>query len=652
MRSDFRRAIHVDFHTMSGIYDINDFDAKKFAETMADAHVTYVNVFAECNLGFCYYPTKVGIVYPGLKKDMLGELVTELHKYDIGVTAYINSGLNNAVLEPHPEWCRRNQDGEMPDTKIIDGKKVNARYSACFNTGYGDYLKTLVKEIIDNYDVDGIFLDCVPMENCFCEKCKREMQEQGVDMNDEPSVYKFSEDVRVKFARDIKQILGNDHHLFFNSWYTWDLELCDHFELECLPNGSWTYEYFAPHAAFARGLDKETLYMTGRFQTEWGDFGGICSKASLEHDMFDAVMNGFGYSVGDHAHPSKTLIPKLYKTIKEIYEDLMKYQKYTIGGKYVADVGIYSSLRFIRKYDMWKHKYLSHLLGDLKYTYNVITKVEAIKDYPLIIIPSEVQLDEEEAKAFNEYIKQGGKIISCGEAGLNLEKTGFAIEELNKLVEYCGKDERYYSFFEFEGVDSEYNDVQWNTYQPAIMMKAKSGATIAQDVKAYFDKRFDGERVNHYIPPEKRSGYQTAVIGENVAHVSFDLFKAYGKFFSASHRDLMRIILEKLMPNNLIKASELPVSSRATVIESDKYLTLNIKTTFPEIRGAFVDDSKGVITEHVYLPAGRKVSVKGTGFKRAFSAKTGEPISYSEKNGYTEVILPEICGFVEVVFEK
>lgn len=652
MRSDFRRAIHVDFHTMSGIYDINDFDAKKFAETMADAHVTYVNVFAECNLGFCYYPTKIGNVYPGLKKDMLGELVTELHKYDIGVTAYINCGLNNDVLQPHPDWWRINKDGELFDATVIDGKKVYPRYTGCFNTGYGDYLKALVKEIIDNYDVDGIFLDCVPMGNCFCEKCKKDMQEQGVDMNDEPSAYKFSEDVRVKFASEIKQIVGKEHHLFFNSWYTWDLDLCDHFELECLPNGSWTYEYFAPHAAFARGLDKETLYMTGRFQIEWGDFGGICSKASLEHDMFDAIMNGFGYSVGDHAHPSKTLIPKLYKTIKEIYEDLTIYQQYTTGGKYMADIGIYSSLRCIRKYDMWKHKYLSHLLGDLKYTYNVITKVDAIKDYPLIIIPEDVQLTKEEAKVFDEYVKNGGKIISCGEAGLNENKTDFAIQEFKDLVEYCGGDERYYSFFEFDGVDSEYNDVQWNTYQPAIMMRAKTGQVIAQDVKGYFDKKYDGKRVNLYFPPEKKTGYHAAVVGDNVAHVSFDLFKAYGKFFSASHRDLMRILLEKLMPNNLIKASELPVSSRATVIESDKYLTLNIKTTFPEIRGAFVDDCKGVITEHVYLPAGRKVSVKGTGFKSVFSAKTGETIACVENDGYTEITLPEICGFIEVVLEK
>lgn len=68
-----RRAIHLDFHTMPGIYDVGrDFDGEVFARTLADAHVDYITVFARCNLGFAYYPTRVGVMHPGLKFDLLG----------------------------------------------------------------------------------------------------------------------------------------------------------------------------------------------------------------------------------------------------------------------------------------------------------------------------------------------------------------------------------------------------------------------------------------------------------------------------------------------------------------------------------------------------------------------------------------------------
>jgi hypothetical protein len=106
-----------------------------------------------------------------------------------------------------------------------------------------------------------------------------------------------------------------------------------------------------PHVAYARSLNKEIVYMTGRFQNDWGDFGGLCSKASIEHDMYDAIMNGVGFSVGDHAHPSKMLIPKLYKTIKEIYKDLKVYQKGTEDTEFDAEMAIYSG-RQVKKYDI------------------------------------------------------------------------------------------------------------------------------------------------------------------------------------------------------------------------------------------------------------------------------------------------------------
>jgi len=42
-----KRAIHIDFHTMPGIYDFGrEWDAAEFAKTLKDAHVTCINAFA------------------------------------------------------------------------------------------------------------------------------------------------------------------------------------------------------------------------------------------------------------------------------------------------------------------------------------------------------------------------------------------------------------------------------------------------------------------------------------------------------------------------------------------------------------------------------------------------------------------------------
>lgn len=650
MKNDFRKAIHIDFHTMPGIYDINDFDAEKFAMLVADAGATYINVFAQCNIGFCYYPTKVGVTYPGLKRDMFGELLSALKKRGVGVTAYINAGLNHTQLRLHPEWRLTDINGVNEEPPFYhDGSDNYHVLEGCLNTGYGDYIKAIMQEIVDNYDVDGVFLDCIPKRKCYCEKCRLDMIEQGIDIHNDEQVYNFGESVRIRLAEDVKKIVG-DKHSFFNSWFAWDYDFQDHIEIESLPN-TWSYELFTPNVAYARSLNKEIVYMTGRFQNNWGDFGGICSKASIEHDMFDAVMNGVGLSIGDHAHPSKMLIPKLYETIKDIYKDLEIYQKYTDGMEYKAEIAIYSS-RNIMQYEMWKHKGICHMLSELKYTYNITRNVEDISKYRLVILPNETLLTEKEIVVFEEFLKNGGKIISCGTGGLNVDKSGFALGKYNDSINFCGEDKRTNTYFEFdENIDTELSEITWATYAPSIKMSAKNCTVVAKDVQAYFDKHFDGTYNFLYIPPEKRTEYASAILSDCVAHVSFDIFNSYRKYFSQAHRELIRIIIEKLMSNQLIKASDLPVSSRVSLLEDNERAALCVKTTFAEIKAELADRAKGIINEHITVSAGKKVSINGE-YKNAFDVMSGNKVETFISDGYTKLTLPEINGFVMIILEK
>ena len=168
---------------------------------------------------------------------------------------------------------------------------------------------------------------------------------------------------------------------------------------------------------------------------------------------------------------------------------------------------------------------------------------------------------------------------------------------------------------------------------------------------AYFDKHFDGEFNFLYIPPEKKTEYSSAVVTDSIAHISFNIFDAYRKYFLQAHRELIRLLIEKLMPDQLIKASDLPVSSRATVLSNQEKTVLCVKTTFAEIKAEFVDKAKGIISDHITVSGGKKVSVKGE-YKKATNALTGESVDMIVENGYAHLTLPEINGFIMVVLEK
>ena len=105
-----KRAVHFDFHTMPGIDNFGEnFDAEVFAQQLADAKVEYVNMFGQCNIGFCYYDTKVGIRYPNMKGDMLreGKILAIDGTYHAGIDIVLNNFDAEGILAQLPALAER-----------------------------------------------------------------------------------------------------------------------------------------------------------------------------------------------------------------------------------------------------------------------------------------------------------------------------------------------------------------------------------------------------------------------------------------------------------------------------------------------------------------------------------------------------------------
>ena len=145
-----KRAVHFDFHTMPGIDDVlSNYNAEEFAEVLYNANVDYVNIFARCNIGFSYYPTKVGTPYPGMKGDMVGDTVKALHKRGMGVTLYTNGGLNHQLLAENPALSKIQRSGAIWDGD--ENSRINNNFfrSPCYLGKYRDHLLSEIKEMLN-----------------------------------------------------------------------------------------------------------------------------------------------------------------------------------------------------------------------------------------------------------------------------------------------------------------------------------------------------------------------------------------------------------------------------------------------------------------------------------------------------------------------
>ncbi|BBH23531.1 hypothetical protein Back11_48760 [Paenibacillus baekrokdamisoli] len=312
-----------------------NFSAKAFAKTLKDANVEYVNVFAKCNIGFAYYPTEIGVVHPHLKFDMFGEIVKECRKVDIGVTAYFNAGLDHEMARKHRDWTVVNKEGQV----IYGDRTANFFRNMCFCSGYRDHLLNMIREVAERYPVEGFFLDCMVVNPCYGNECLEGVRERGMDPLNDEHVLAFAKETLLDFSREVKRIVGPDKFLYLNGLDHADTEgLRTHVELECLPSG-WSYDFFPAQVAYARNLGQQVFYMTGRFNVNWGDYGGLKSKASLLNDCWDALSNGVPTSIGDHMHPRDGLESAVYDVIGEIYEELERYEPWTDNARLLPTSG-------------------------------------------------------------------------------------------------------------------------------------------------------------------------------------------------------------------------------------------------------------------------------------------------------------------------
>lgn len=649
MRS-LKRAVHLDFHTMPNVTDFAEhFDAKSFARTLKDAKVDFINVFAKCNLGFAYYPTAIGIPYPYMKGDMLGDMVEECHKEGIGVAAYFNIGLDHEMARKRREWTVVNKEGQV----IWGDRTGNFFRLMCLNSGYKDYMLGMIREVVERYPIDGVFLDCLVMNPCYGNECQEELHACGQDPLNDQAVQSFTRQKVIDFCWDVKNVTGDDILLLPNGLGHIHCEgMGSHIEIECLP-GAWGYDYFAAQAAYTRTLGKQVLYMTGRFHASWGDFGGLKSKASLEYDCWDAISNGIATSVGDHMHPRDGLDPAVYRLVGEVYADIERYEPWTDGARAAAEIAVVlpagsdlgaNNPRFPKGQQLLYAA--ARMLGELKYTFDIVEEKGDFSGYKVIVLPDEITITPLLQEKLERHLAAGGGIVSTGFSGLDAGRTKFAIDAWN--MEYKGADTRNVSYFKMLERSERFDpDFTYAVYKQGIMIEGKPGAEIiADDYDAYSNKHWDGFHGYYYTPPKQASGLPAVLRSGRVYQIGFQLFLGYGENAYPEYKYLLQHCIARLMPDPLVRCEGIPTTARVAVTRKDGMDIVHVKTTYPELRGKY-----NVIEEHNVVHGG-VVRLRGEDVKQVYSAPDRKPIPYDIADGYARIRLPEIPGYLMVVVER
>lgn len=650
-----KRAIHLDFHTMPGIYDVGrDFDAEEFARTLAGAGVDYVTAFARCNIGFAYYPTKIGLPHPGLRqRDLLGPMVSACHRRGIRVAAYINAGIDHEHARLHREWVKVTKEG-----KVYNYQQLGHWFrNMCLNSGYRTHLLAMIEEVLRKYPVDGLFLDCFSLAPCYGAECLEGMRKRGMNILDDAEVAEFCRLITYEFMDEVKAVCARIRKGLYICFNGMPYRLQPkHIELEILPTGGWGYDHLPFCIRYARTLGKPLFTMTGRFHKSWADFGGLRTAQALLFDCYNSLANGGTCSIGDHMHPRGRLEKAVYQEVGEVYRTIGRLDPWTDGARALAEIAVvYPPVRDLPAphprsfYNAATVKGAARMLSELKCQFDVTDGDVDLSKYRTVILPDTVTVDPILAAALRKFLKRGGIIISSGWSGLDPGKTRFALPEYG--LDYLGNSPDNIEFFRAgKEVAAGVPDMPVTIYSAGIAMRARRGtATLAGIIRPYFNlKSWDLYHENLYVPPEKDSGRPALAERGGIAHFSFPIFQGYFEHAVVAYRELLRNCLTRLLPNPMVKTEGLPSFGQATVTAQGKRRIVHLLAYVPEMRGR----SMQVIEEAIDC-SNVTVALRtdGLSFRKAYLAPSGDRLDLIAREGYARVLVPKFSGYQMVVFE-
>ncbi|HEV2292875.1 MAG TPA: alpha-amylase family protein [Tepidisphaeraceae bacterium] len=654
------RQVHLDFHTSPAIRDVGvEFDAREFARTMKVTQVDSVTVFAKCHHGHLYYQTKHPARHPGLSRglDLLGQQVDALHAQNIRAPIYISILCDEFAADNNPEWVALNPDG----TRVGRGplSNVNGGWQILdMSSPYQDYVAEQTREILQRFKpVDGIFFDMCWDQPSVSRYAKTEMAQWGLSPADEQDRIRHAHRVALAYMKRFYEMVrasSKGATVFFNGRGHGNLreEMAyqTQHEIESLPTGGWGYAYFPKNVRLARTLPTPYMGMTARFHKSWADFGGLKPQPALDYETQQMIANGARCSIGDQMHPRGTLDAGAYELIGRTYAHIAACEPWLTGASALAQIAVLQpperKVGQGSKPPAGASEGVVRMLTQLKHQFDLVDVGGSLDGYELLILPDAVELDDALLRKVRAFLKDGGRILASGTSGLSTDARQLLLGELG--VRPHGMSPFTTTYIRFaKPIALDVPPSDHVMYERCVRVTpAKGTGTVARVVEPYFERTWDHFSSHFQTPAERLTRYAAATLNGQAAYIAAPIFGAYARHGSIPYRLLVRNLLDKLLPDPLLRVAA-PAATEATVMRQNHRTIVHLLHYSPERRTEKLDLIEDVIPLFD-LPLSLRTMRPP---QRVYVAPQQTPLEFEHLAGRVNLRVPEVRGHVMIVFE-
>lgn len=653
------RQIHLDFHTSEKIENIGaKFDKKQFQEALVTGNVNCINLFAKGHHSWSYYPTKVGMMHPNLDFDLMGQQIEACREIGVSVRLYYTIGwsANDAIM--HPEWAVLRKDGSNQYRDMKKHTGVNETFGGWEYLApegpYADLILAQTEELMQNYDVDGIWYDIHQPEWLnYNAWAKKDMKEQGVDPEDEHAVmlhnnkkyheyHQATHDLIMKYDPEATlyyngttRTYNDDNIRMFK--FNFEQYNTKH-DLEDLPTAWGGYDIFPWRSKYFANTGKEIVAMSGKFHKAWGEFGGFKHKDALLYEAASMIAFGANANIGDQLHPSGLMDMETYKNIGYAYDYVEKIEAYGLKSKHIARTGLYTSE------SKSAIEGTVQMLLEKQINFNVVNTLEDWSDIEVLIITSGGILAQDLARV-KEFIDRGGKVIAMGNG---IIKEGKPIFDIG--ASYIGEAKYDIDYTVVgEKIGDEIVSTPFLNYSPALIVKPDEGTEVlAKIIEPYFSRTLDHYSSHMNTPNKLEDADHPAVIRKgNIIYMAHDLDKQYFHEGARIHRDLFINTLKLLRDDPMVEV-DMPSMGRINLLkqEDKNRYVLHLLYASPIQRGnvRVVEDLVPLYNIPVSIDVDETI-------KKAYLIPSGKKLKMKRVDGKLSLIVPELKCHTGVVLE-
>lgn len=573
MHSLSPRHVHLDFHTSPAIPGIGKkFNKKNWQQTLLDAKVSAITLFAKCHHGWSYHPTKVGRQHPHLDFDLLRAQYDACKEVGIKAPIYLSAGVDDVAYMDHPEWRELTPEGCYGGWRSSPLKP--GFHMMDFASPYLDYLCEQAVEVVRLFpDCDGIFSDIIFQSPCATKWTIDLMKKHGWDPTsdeDQHKAVKLRLQMYYRRFTEACRIDDPDMPVFHNSGHVArgrrDLfEYFSHMELESLPTGGWGYDHFPISARYVNRLPFDYMGMTGKFHSTWGEFGGFKHPNALRYECCAMIAQGAKCSVGDQLHPAGELDQSTYQLIGQAYREVAAKEAWCFDVVPVADIAVISSeahgsgaLR-----DNAPDIGAGRVMLESHFLFDLIDDQMDLAPYRLIVLPDDIVVSASMKKKLDRFVKKGGNLLLSGASGLDdkgqlMFDAGCQLEGVSEISpDYIvpAKDLR-----------PDFVDSPMVVYAQNHRIKVTDGQSLGDVHDSYFNRTWEHFCSHQHAPHKPRkSGYALGSTKAGVTYLGHQVFTNYRAFGAVAYRHFLEKLIRHLLDQKPTVTTNMPSTARVVL---------------------------------------------------------------------------------------